>query len=42
MNAEHLNTIWIISIITMASVLLLPLLTWIIGHAPSEHNEKLS
>lgn len=39
MNIEYLNTIWIISIITMASVLLLPLLAWIIGYIPPQGKE---
>lgn len=39
MNTEYLNTIWIISIITMTSVFLLPLLAWIIGYMPPQEKE---
>ena len=37
MNAEYTNTIWIISIITIASVLLLPILTWVIAYLRLNH-----
>ena len=39
MTTEYLNTIWIISIITMASVLFLPLIAWIIGYMPPQEKE---
>jgi hypothetical protein len=39
MNAEYLNTIWIISMITIASVVLLPLFAWIIGYMTPQEKE---
>ena len=42
MTGEYINTIWIITLITMASILILPLLTWVIAYLPSESNHASS
>ena len=42
MTGEYLNTLWMISIITLTSMLLLPLLAWVIAGFPSNEAEHLS
>ncbi len=42
MNGEYFNTILIISIITVTSVLLLPLIAWVIGYQSPQERETLT
>ncbi len=41
MSIEYVETLWIITIITVASMILLPILSWVIGHRHWKQNNLL-
>lgn len=41
MSIEYVETLWIITIITVASMILLPIFSWVIAHRDWRQNNSL-